>query len=121
MGETLEELKRIIVTKGELRETARSLQGELGAFKAEIYNHFHALENRLDSLAGKQEETVRGVEEVRGELRTLREEVEGLRRKIEHLEVKTKHLDSSVLFLIVLGVITVILLATLLFRAFTMP
>ncbi len=121
MEKILEELKSIIVPKREFRETVRGLIGELGAFKAEIYNHLHALENRLDSLSGKLNDVDRGLEGSRGELRLLRGEVEDLRRRVGHLEDKIKHLDSSILFLIILGVITVVLLSALLFRAFTMP
>ena len=117
----IEELKKLLITRREFRDGLRLLQGELGGFKAEIYNHLHALENRIDALVERSEGIERGCDELRGSLKEMRMEMDTLRRRMDAVESKLKHLDSSILFLIAVGVIAVILLATLLFRAFTMP
>ncbi len=95
--------------------------GEIGAFKAEIYNHLHAIENRMDHLIGKETDEGRSFEELKTSLESLKVRVDNLDRKLDEVYGKLRHLDSAVLFLIVLNVITLVLVAALLFRMFTMP
>jgi len=105
----------------EISRLTHFIGGEIGAFKAEIYNHLHAIENRIDHLLSKENDELRGLEELKASLESLKVRMDNLDRKIDEVYGKLRHLDSAVIFLIVLNVITLVLVATLLFRMFTMP
>ncbi len=116
---THEKLKEVF--RREIDRLTHFIGGEIGAFKAEIYNHLHAIENRIDHLIGRETDEGRNFEELRASLESLKVRLDNLDRKLDEVYSKLRHLDSAVLFLIVLNVITLVLVAALLFRMFTMP
>lgn len=115
--ELLRSLRKFLVTKGDLSETVRLLKGELGGFKAEIYNHFHALENRLDSLT----EGVREVYRLKREISTLKGRVEELERRLDRVEGRVRRIGSSILTLTVVSVVSALLLLAILVLLLTRP
>ncbi|NPA79616.1 MAG: hypothetical protein GXO29_01005 [Thermotogae bacterium] len=103
----VKELMGIFPTKGDLEDAIATLQGELGGFKAEIYNHLHALENRVDTL----ESLSRKCRSLESSLEEIRGRVSRLEQGIDRLTSRLERLHTSVI--VVLGINVALVLLTL--------
>ncbi|NPB03967.1 MAG: hypothetical protein GXO39_06095 [Thermotogae bacterium] len=107
-------LQRLLATKGDVKSVLNDLLGEIGGLKAELYNHLHALENRIDSTASSVEALLRRIESLEGQLAELSRLLHRETNLLNDLRDRIKRLDMAVLLVVILniflGILSVILL-----------